>query len=392
MHVVVFASQKGGSGKTTLAGHIAVMADQAGYGPVAMLDTDPQGSLAQWWNARRADTPLFVRSALTELPETLAALEERGIAMVVIDTPPAITIAIRSVVENADLVVVPVRPSPHDLRAAGATVDLVEGLDRPFVFAVNAASARARITADAAVALSQHGTVAPVTIHNRTEFAVSMSDGRTVMEINPEGRSAQEMHALWAYIAERLDRNARLAGRLASRLGGRALSDFVRETYDPGPRAAALAAREGIPRATIEPRWGAPTLEPTPASANNGRVPPMRVVETDPLDDGVDEDGSNGDGADGDGVDHGGETDDILVKDRRPVRAAATMRVAPDRSQRGSTTASIGAQATPSPLSQPVIPQPLASAAGRGTRPTPAQGRSTRAQRHPFGRRGMAEV
>lgn len=386
MHVVVFASQKGGSGKTTLAGHMAVMADEAGYGPVAMLDTDPQGSLAQWWNARRAETPLFVRSALTELPETLAALEERGIAMVVIDTPPAITIAIRSVVENADLVVVPVRPSPHDLRAAGATVDLVEGLDRPFVFAVNAASARARITADAAVALSQHGTVAPVTIHNRTEFAVSMSDGRTVMEINPEGRSAQEMRALWTYIADRLDRNARLADRLATRLGGHTLSDFVRETYDPGPRAAALAAREGIPRATLEPRWGAPVPDSGPAAKTVERMSPMRVVETGSLDDGIDEDGA----------DTEGETDDIVVMDRTPVRAAAPARATPDRDHRGTTGTglgmSIGMHGVPQPLTQPTLPQPMTPGAGRGTRPMPAQGRTALAQRHPFGRRGMAEV
>lgn len=386
MHVVVFASQKGGSGKTTLAGHMAVMADEAGYGPVAMLDTDPQGSLAQWWNARRAETPLFVRSALTELPETLAALEERGIAMVVIDTPPAITIAIRSVVENADLVVVPVRPSPHDLRAAGATVDLVEGLDRPFVFAVNAASARARITADAAVALSQHGTVAPVTIHNRTEFAVSMSDGRTVMEINPEGRSAQEMKALWAYIAERLNRAARLAGRLAPRFGGQTLSDFVRETYDPGPRAAALAVRDGISRATVDPRRGVQATDKRPAARTGERVSPMRVVETDPLDDGIDEEGADTDS----------ETDDVLVMDRDPVHATATARATPDRSHRGATGAGvgigIGMRGAPQPLTQPTLPQPLAPGAGRGTRPTPAQGQAALAQRHPFGRRGMAEV
>jgi len=251
MQVIVFASQKGGSGKTTLAGHMAVMADNLGLGPVAMLDTDPQGSLAQWWNARRAATPYFVRSSLTELPETLAELDRRGIRIVMIDTPPAITIAIRSVVENADLVLVPVRPSPHDLRAAGATVDLVECLNRPFVFVVNAASARARITSDAAVALSQHGTVAPITVHNRTEYAASMSDGRTVMEINPEGRSAGEMFALWSYVKERVDRAARHVDHATVRYSA-AFSDFVRESYEPRPQAAVMAEAAGIPAAKIE--------------------------------------------------------------------------------------------------------------------------------------------
>ncbi|MEE8145212.1 MAG: ParA family protein, partial [Kiloniellales bacterium] len=57
MRVLTFASQKGGSGKTTLAGHIAVQAEREGAGPVAIIDTDPQGSLAEWWNERQAETP-----------------------------------------------------------------------------------------------------------------------------------------------------------------------------------------------------------------------------------------------------------------------------------------------------------------------------------------------
>ena len=59
MYVIAVASQKGGSGKTTLAGHLAVQADRTGFGPVALVDTDPQGSLSEWWNARTAETPLF---------------------------------------------------------------------------------------------------------------------------------------------------------------------------------------------------------------------------------------------------------------------------------------------------------------------------------------------
>ena len=61
--VVVFASQKGGSGKTTVSAHMALEAERAGYGPVALIDTDPQGSMAKWWNARASATPAFARSA-----------------------------------------------------------------------------------------------------------------------------------------------------------------------------------------------------------------------------------------------------------------------------------------------------------------------------------------
>ena len=123
-----------------------------------------------------------------------------------IDTPPAITQSISRVVAHADLVLVPTRPSPHDLRAVGATVDIAERHGKPLIFVVNAATARARITGESAVALSQHGTVAPVTIHHRVDFAASMIDGRTVGEVVPSSQSAKEITELWLYIQDRLSR------------------------------------------------------------------------------------------------------------------------------------------------------------------------------------------
>jgi chromosome partitioning protein len=208
MHVLVLASQKGGSGKTTLSGHLAVEAEKAGMGPVALIDTDPQGSLAQWWNARASQTPYFAQAGLLELGDALKHLEKSGVTLAVIDTPPAITASIAKVVAHADLVLVPTRPSPHDLRAVGATVDIAEKCGKPLIFVVNGATARARITGEAAVALSQHGTVAPVTLHHRVDFAASMTDGRTVGEAAPKSQSAKEIRDLWIYVQDRLSRAA----------------------------------------------------------------------------------------------------------------------------------------------------------------------------------------
>jgi len=209
VRVLCFSSQKGGSGKTTLAGHVAVQAERAGAGPVALIDTDSQGSLAEWWNARQAPTPLFAHTAVPRLTADLERLRAHGVRLVVIDTPPAITATIQHVITVSDLVAIPTRPSPHDLRAAGATVDLIERAAKPMVFVINGATPRARITGEAAIALSQHGTLSPVTIHQRTDFASSMIDGRTVMELAPESRSAGEIVGLWAYLADRLERSAR---------------------------------------------------------------------------------------------------------------------------------------------------------------------------------------
>ncbi len=219
MQVLAFTSQKGGSGKTTLAGHMAVQAERAGHGPVAMIDTDPQGSLADWWNERAADTPVFAHTFVARLAEDMQAMRARGIKLLIFDTPPANTATIEHVVRLANLVAIPTRPSPHDLRAAGATVELVERLGKPLTFVINGAAPRARITAEAAIALSQHGTVAPITIHQRTDFAASMIDGRTVMELNERSKSAQEIHDLWQYLAVRLARAATPPAFTSARTG-----------------------------------------------------------------------------------------------------------------------------------------------------------------------------
>ena len=207
MHVIALASRKGGAGKTTLASHLAVAAEAAGAGPVALVDTDPQGGLAGWWNARAAATPGWIDPA-AGLPAAVTAAGAAGYGVLVIDTPPSIAETIAGVIAVCDLVVIPVRPSPNDLRAVGGTIELARRAGKRMVFVVSQATQRARITAEAAIALSQHGTVAPVMIHHRVDFAASMTGGATVGELDPDGRSAGEVRALWAYLLQLLTEDA----------------------------------------------------------------------------------------------------------------------------------------------------------------------------------------
>jgi chromosome partitioning protein len=265
MYVLVLASQKGGSGKTTLSGHLAVEAEQAGVGPVALIDCDPQGSLSEWWNSRSAATPHFVKVGLLELSDALAQLSQAGFRLAVIDTPPAITSSISRVVAHADLVIVPTRPSPHDLRAVAATVDIAERHEKPLIFVVNGATPRARITGEAAVALSQHGTVAPVIVHHRVDFAASMVDGRSVGEVVPKSQSAKEVRELWTYVQDRLSRLAR-DPTLAP--------EFRPRHLDLGPLAA-IADADLAAAAPEAPPLVEPVREPEMANHDLGTPSPL---------------------------------------------------------------------------------------------------------------------
>jgi chromosome partitioning protein len=236
MKVIVAASRKGGSGKTVTTRHLAVAALRGGVGRVAIVDLDPMRGVSRWWQRRPEDGLELIQLAPADMPtdthdqrtaaamaaaERLGAavptLRAQGYGLLLIDTPPSADRVVRLAVEAADLVIVPVRPSPDDLDAVGETVDLVSAAGRPLIFLVNSATKKARLTGDAAIALSQHGTVSPAILHRSDAYAASALDGLTVLEADPRGAPAAEVSALWAYVAKR-------AGLLTSELASK-LSD-----------------------------------------------------------------------------------------------------------------------------------------------------------------------
>jgi chromosome partitioning protein len=208
MQILASAAHKGGVGKTTLAAHLAVEAERVGVGPVVLLDTDPQASLTDWHEARHDARPALVSPTLKTLPNVIAELRARGAALVIIDTPPGSRPAISATLAVADLVLIPAQPSPIDLRAVGTTVDMVEDAGKPLIFVINRATPRTRLAAQAAVALSQHGKIAPVTVHQRVEYAEAMTDGRTAGELRPEGMGQKEIADLWNYIDAQMRKRA----------------------------------------------------------------------------------------------------------------------------------------------------------------------------------------
>lgn len=205
MHTIVVASRKGGAGKTTLTAHLAVEAQRCGVKRVAVMDADPQGGLSDWWNARKAETPIF---ALPQNEGTLGAKLERlrksRFDLVLIDTPPALTDAIAATLTHADLVLIPAKPSPNDLRAIRGTVRLVIASGKPSLFILNMVKPRVRLADEASAVLALIGELAPVMISDRTDYAAAMTTGLTAQELDPTGRAATEMTGLWLHIADRL--------------------------------------------------------------------------------------------------------------------------------------------------------------------------------------------
>jgi chromosome partitioning protein len=128
---------------------------------------------------------------------------------VMIDTPPQTLDTIHHANAVADFVLIPARPSPHDLRAVAAVVAMVEEAKKPFCFVINGATPRSIIAKQAVSALAEHGKVAPATIHQRVDFAASMTDGRTVSELAPESPSAKEITVLWEYVLAQLRKYAK---------------------------------------------------------------------------------------------------------------------------------------------------------------------------------------
>jgi chromosome partitioning protein len=197
LKTVVISSQKGGSGKTTLAAHLAVEAERVGDGPVWLIDTDKQATLSRWHERRDADRPQRAELPFTRLASGLDTLAERGATYCFIDTPPTISDQSASVAGLADLVLIPVRPSPADLWAVAQTVALTKQAGTRFLFVITQAKPNATITAQTIAALSEHGRVAQAFVADRVPYAVAMTGGRTAPELSPRGPAAAEIAALW---------------------------------------------------------------------------------------------------------------------------------------------------------------------------------------------------
>jgi chromosome partitioning protein len=199
MPSIGFLAQKGGAGKTTLAVHLAVLAEDA-----LLVDLDPQRSAAEWWESRQADLPELAVGQAHDLAGALVATRR---PWVLVDTAPHAAEDARTVASLVDLAVIPTRPAILDLRAIRATVEIVREAKARAVIVLNAGPpgrgvAEAGVIAEARQALAAYGLpVAPATITQRAALAHALNDGRAVTEYEPDGKAADELRNLWRWIS-----------------------------------------------------------------------------------------------------------------------------------------------------------------------------------------------
>jgi len=207
VQVVSLVTQKGGSGKTTLAVNLAVAAVRAGW-PTLLVDLDPQGTAEAWYQDREAEEPQLVRVEAADLPRALEAARARGFRLVVIDTPGRDAPAVATAIRLSAFCLVPCRPTPPDMKAQPATVTTIRRLGRPFAFVLTQTPPRGFRIREAQQGLAVLGPVVPVPVVARSVYQDAQGSGLAVQEYEPEGKAAAEIAALWSWLARRLERIA----------------------------------------------------------------------------------------------------------------------------------------------------------------------------------------
>lgn len=206
MKTVSFVTQKGGSGKTTLAASLAVAAEEAGE-KVFILDLDSQKTITTWLEHRENPSPAADSLAVGgDLPAALAQIRKLGYSLTILDTPGKDEAIAIGAIAVSDLCLIPARPTTFDLAAAQATLRSIIKLDKRFAFIMNQTSIRSSRTTDAVRGLrSISAPVADVDIPSRMDHQDATGVGLGVTEFNTEGKAAREIRQLWKWIKRQLE-------------------------------------------------------------------------------------------------------------------------------------------------------------------------------------------
>lgn len=210
MKVLSVVSQKGGVGKTTLATALAAQSIQAGRAAV-VFDLDPQASASFWKDTRGGDDLAITALPPARLAHVLEAVRQAGAKLVIIDTPPFSKDIAYEAAQHADFVLVPSRPAVLDVMAMKRTLDLVKHYDRPHAVVLTFCPPVGREIDDAIAVIEQLGAeLCPVRIGNRIAYSRAQQTGKAAQEIEPDGKAAEEIAALYEYVCMHLYSNTNM--------------------------------------------------------------------------------------------------------------------------------------------------------------------------------------
>ena len=199
MQTIAIISQKGGTGKTTLALNMAVASEFSGQ-PTVIVDLDPQASAKAWHDSRTEDSPLVISAHASRLDEVLDVARENGAELIIIDTAPHSESDALKAARAADLILIPCRPALLDLRAIVSTKELVDLAKTPALTVINSAPPRGQLANEAVEAIRGYGLdIAPMIITQRAAFVHSITLGHSVLEYEPDGKAAQEVRELYRF-------------------------------------------------------------------------------------------------------------------------------------------------------------------------------------------------
>ena len=204
MRIITFVTQKGGSGKTTLALSCAVAAEEHGARAL-VLDMDPQRTAEAWYQTREATKPKLATVTAAELPDAITGGRQR-FDVVLIDTPGRDEPSTAAAIRHADICLIPCRPTPADMKATPTTVATIKRLDKLSAFVLSQTPPRGYRIREAAKGLSVLGMVAPVHIVSRNAYQDAHGMGLAVTEFETDGKAAAEIRELWQWIAKKLEK------------------------------------------------------------------------------------------------------------------------------------------------------------------------------------------
>lgn len=201
MHIISFAAQKGGVGKTTLAVNLAVGAQLAGV-KTALFDMDPQESATAWSERRSVELPHVEPMSARRIRQAIDAAKANGFDLVILDTPPAAGVEAATAVEVSNLVLVPCGASLIDLDAIARTAQLIASIGTPGFAVLNSVPPTATtLIADARMLIEKTGLkTAPVVVRQRSAFRASWTYGQGVTEYERKGKAAEELASLQTFI------------------------------------------------------------------------------------------------------------------------------------------------------------------------------------------------